>query len=62
MVKGGYVLVMNGDMDGAPLESPAVVQWQRAYRYSRYGFWMMPQTPVEIIAPQFWREIPDDHP
>lgn len=59
MVKGGYVIVMPGYLDGSPLEGVAIVKWVRAYKYSRYGVWVIPHTQVQITAPQYWREIPE---
>ena len=65
MVKGGLVLVMfDIYYDPKPHEGMAIVCWKPYDQILPHGrgWWLIPQTPVQIIDPQFWMEIPDDRP
>ena len=58
LVRGGGVFVMAKDwFEAGPMKCPAVVCWR--YYEIGSGWWITPDTPVQIIKPNEWTDIPE---
>ena len=58
LVRAGEVFVMAKNwLEPEPMSHPALVCWK--YYDKGRGWWLIPDTPVQILKPKEWTEIPE---